>query len=255
MYNGNDHAPGLPGADIPVSQVMTRLALSAADRQAFLAVAAAPRHVRKSERLIGEGDDNSSLVVLCRGMARAVRVLADGSQQIVAIFVAGDMLNVGDLTFRRARTSIFALTPAISLSIPLPALDRLMEERPAIARVLWRETANQAAIQREWMIGLGRRTAQARLAHFVCEMSCRLQLYTPEACDGFDLPLTQQDLGDTLGLSTVHVNRVLQVLRSEGLIEFNRGRLEIRDMAGLAAIAEFDRHYLSGLMNPETEGA
>jgi CRP-like cAMP-binding protein len=101
------------------------------------------------------------------------------------------------------------------------------------------------------MIGLGRRTAQARLAHFLCEMSCRLQLFNPDASDGFDLPLTQEDLGDTLGLSTVHVNRVLQGLRSDGLIEFNRGWLKILDKAGLCAIAEFDQQYLSGLMCPE----
>jgi CRP-like cAMP-binding protein len=178
-------------------------------------------------------------------------MLADGSQQIVAIFVAGDLLNAGDLTFRYSRTSISALTSVISLSVPLPALNRLMEERPAIARALWRETANQAAIQREWLIGLGRRTAQARLAHFLCEMSCRLQLFDPSAAEGFELPLTQQDLGDILGLSTVHVNRVLQGLRSNGLIEFNRGWLEIRDRAGLFAIAEFDRQYLSRLTCPE----
>ena len=78
----------------------------------------------------------------------------------------------------------------------------------------------------------------------------RLQLFDPGAAEGFELPLTQQDLGDILGLSTVHVNRVLQGLRSDGLIEFNRGWLEIRDKAGLSAIAEFDQQYLSRLMCP-----
>jgi len=248
-----DRHPGLPGFSLLASWLSTRLLLSAEDRQALLAAAAAPRQVLKGECLIEEGSENSSLIILCRGMARAIRMLADGGQQIVAIFVAGDMLNAGDLAFRRSRTSISALTSVISLSIPLPALNRLVEERPAIARALWRETANQAAIQQEWMIGLGRRTAQARLAHFLCEMSCRQQLFNPEAGDGFDLPLTQQDLGDTLGLSTVHVNRVLQGLRADGLIEFNRGWLDIRDKAGLFAIAEFDQQYLSGLMCLEEE--
>jgi CRP-like cAMP-binding protein len=255
MRSGDDPQRGLPGSGFLASQLTARLALSPADRQAFLAAAAAPREAPKGECLVEEGSENASLIVLCHGMARAVRVLADGSQQIVAIFVAGDMLNAGDLTFRRSRASISALTSVISLSIPLPALNRLMDERPAIARALWRETANQAAIQQEWMIGLGRRTAQARLAHFLCEMSCRQQPFNPDAGDGFDLPLTQQDLGDALGLSTVHVNRVLQSLRGDGLIEFNRGWLEIRDKAGLFAAAEFDQQYLSGLMCPEVEEA
>jgi len=247
-FRGDDRS--LPGSGPPARQLMMRLALSPADRQALLAEAAAPREALKGECLVEEGSENTSLIILCRGMARAARMLADGGQQIVAMFVAGDLLNAGDLTFRYTRTSISALTPVVSLSIPLSALNRLMEERPAIARALWRETANQAAIQREWLIGLGRRTAQARLAHFLCEMSCRLQLFDPGAVDGFELPLTQQDLGDILGLSTVHVNRVLQALRSDGLIDFNRGWLEIRDKAGLCAIAEFDQQYLSRLMCP-----
>ena len=89
------------------------------------------------------------------------------------------------------------------------------------------------------------------MAHFLCEISCRLQLFNSQAADGFDLPMTQQDLGDALGLSPVHVNRVLQVLRAEGLIEFNRRWLTIREKAGLYAVAEFDERYLSVLMHPK----
>jgi CRP-like cAMP-binding protein len=251
-HRGDSGSGPVPLADLGrLARCATdRLALGPVDQEVLLA-AAGPRHVLKGEYLIAEGDDHSSLMILCGGMAKATRVMPDGNQQIVAIFVAGDMLNAGDLTFRRSRISISVLTPAISLSIPLPVLQRLMEERPAIARMLWRETAAQAAIQREWMIGIGRRTAQARLAHFLCEMSCRLQLFNPTVDEGFDLPLIQQDLGDILGLSAVHVNRVLQSLRGEGLIEFNRGRLEILDKAGLCAVAEFDGQYLSGSMHPE----
>ena len=96
-------------------------------------------------------------------------------------------------------------------------------------------------------MGLGRRTAQTRLAHFLCEVSYRLQLRGRNDLDAFEFPLTQSELADILGLSTVHVNRVLQVLRSRGLIELNRHRLVIRNRPGLYEISEFDPGYLQGM--------
>src|SRR3954468_11232589 len=239
------------GPSVLARHVAIRLGLDSADQQALLAPAA-PRHVLKGDILTEEGTTLSALTILCSGMAKATRMLADGSQQIIAIYVAGDMLNAGDLVFGRSSTSISALTSTISLSIPLPALRSLMQKHPSITRALWRETAAQAAIAQEWMIGLGRRTAEARLAHFLCEMVSRLQLGHPDAGDSVDLPLTQQDLSDILGLSAVHVNRVLQGLRGAGLIEFDRGGLQILDRAGFYAIAEFDEQYLSGLARADT---
>jgi CRP-like cAMP-binding protein len=122
-----------------------------------------------------------------------------------------------------------------------------MASRPAIARALWLETTAQAAIQQEWMIWLGRRMAQTRLAHFLCEVSYRLQISGANGSEWVEFPLTQRELADTLGLSAVHVNRTLQVLRSQGLIELSRQRLTIRDKAGLYKAAEFDPQYLEGL--------
>ena len=96
-------------------------------------------------------------------------------------------------------------------------------------------------------MGLGRRTAQMRLAHFLCEVSYRLQLRGRNDLDAFEFPLTQSELADILGLSTVHVNRVLQALRSRGLIELSRNLLVIRNRTGLYEIAEFDPGYLQGM--------
>jgi CRP-like cAMP-binding protein len=235
-----------------VSRLARRLALSLSDQQALLAAASTPRPAVRGDYLIREDSETTSLVILCRGMARAVRSLTDGSQQIVALFVAGDMLNAGELFFSRSRTSISALTSAIPLSIPLEQLGRLIANRPAIARALWQETSARAAIQQEWMVWLGRRSAQARLAHFLCEVSYRLRTGDHAADDAFDFPLTQHDLADILGLSTVHVNRVLQVMRTQDLIELRNSRLIIRNKAGLYEIAEFDPKYLSGLEPPDT---
>jgi CRP-like cAMP-binding protein len=238
--------------DMPalLSKLARRAELPPADQQALLAAASMPRHAVKGDCLIQEGSETTSLIILCRGMACAVRTLADGSRQIVAIFVAGDMLNAGELMFHHSRMSISALTSAVCLSIPLGQLDQLIANCPTIARVLWQETAAQAAIQQEWMVWLGRRNAQARLAHFLCEVCYRLQMGGQDATNALDFPLTQHELADILGLSTVHVNRVLQVLRSHEVIELSRNRLTIRDQAALYEIAEFDPEYLSGLKPP-----
>jgi CRP-like cAMP-binding protein len=230
-----------------ISRSLSRLGLALPDQRALLAGASQPRHARKDENLVDQGEQTSSLLVLCSGMARAVRTLVDGRQQIVAVFVAGDMLNAGDLPFTQARNSISALTPAICLSIPLKHVNQVMADNPAIARALWLETAAQSAIQQEWMVWLGRHMAHTRLAHFLCEVSYRLQLSGPGTRDAFEFPLTQRELADTLGLSPVHVNRTLQLLRSQGLIELSRQRLTIRNRAGLYELAEFEPRYLDGL--------
>ncbi|TYM00156.1 Crp/Fnr family transcriptional regulator [Bradyrhizobium rifense] len=223
------------------------MGLAAADQQALLAAASPPRFVQKGECLIEQGEDVAALMILCNGMTQTVRTLLDGKQQIVAVSVAGDVLNCGGLLFCQARNSIFALTPAICLPLPFSAVEAVTTAHPAIARALWLETAAQAAIQQEWMIWLGRRAAQTRLAHFLCEMTYRLQLSGNGVGDEFEFPLTQRELGDLLGLSSVHVNRTLQILRSQGLIELNHQRLKLRNRAGLYEVAEFDPRYLDGL--------
>lgn len=228
-----------------INQFCSRIALSAADQHALLEAALPPRHLDRGEFIAEEGERPSSLLFLCSGTARATRTLEDGGQQIVAVFLAGDALNCGDLALRRSLISISALSPAIILEIPVPRLLSLLESRPAITQALWQETALHAGIQREWLIGLGRRTAQTRLAHLLCEVSYRMELGSSDG-DAFEFPLTQRELADTLGLSSVHVNRVLQTLRSRKLIDLGRGRLTIRDKHGLYAIAEFDPGYLDG---------
>jgi CRP-like cAMP-binding protein len=241
-------SPSIPYYLAPlIAKLSSQMGLAAADQQAFLAAASLPRFVQKGECLIEQGEDVAALIVICNGMTRTVRTLSDGKQQIVAVSVAGDMLNSGGLLFRQALNSTFALTPTTCLSLPFREIDALTRTRPAIGHGLWLETAAQAAIQQEWMVWLGRRTAQTRLAHFLCEVTYRLQLSGSGARDEFEFPLTQRELADLLGLSSVHVNRTLQVLRGKGLIELGQHRLTLRDRAGLYEIAEFDPRYLKGL--------
>jgi CRP-like cAMP-binding protein len=238
----------MPGDPVLLaSKCPFRVALPLPDQHALLQIASAPQRALKDQCLIEAGTKSSSLLLLCSGMARKVRSFPDGTQQIVAVFVEGDTLNAGEIVFRQSRNSVSAMTAATYLSIPLKQLNDLIVSRPAIGRALWLETAAQAAVQQEWMIWLGQRPAQSRLAHFLCELSHRLHLAGRDPRSAVEFPMTQGDLADALGLSTVHVNRSLQILRSQGLIDLTNRQLRILDRTGLYAIAEFDPQYLDGL--------
>jgi CRP-like cAMP-binding protein len=250
-FHGPDAVPGRrPHRFAPfLAKVAGRLGLPEPDQAALLSVARPARLFEKGEFVTHEGTRASALIFLCSGTAYAVRTLEDGNQQIVAVFLPGDILNPGDPVLGGARVSIYASAAAVVLEVPHGELLPLMDSRPAIIRGLWCETALQAAIQREWLIWLGRRSAQARLAHFLCEVSYRMQQWSGSQ-EAVAFPFTQRQLADALGLSYVHINRVLQQLRSMELIELVQGRLTIRSRQ-LFAIAEFDPGYLHAAPPPE----
>jgi CRP-like cAMP-binding protein len=140
--------------------------------------------------------------------------------------------------------SLGSLTPASVLLIPHATMLRLFDERPSVARLFWRATLIDAAIFREWMVGLGRRDSYTRLAHMFCELVTQMRVVGLGSEHSCHLPLTQADIADATGMSTVHVNRTLQALRAAGLIKFQGGSLEVLDWDGLSEAGEFDPAYL-----------
>jgi CRP-like cAMP-binding protein len=128
----------------------------------------------------------------------------------------------------------------------------LFAEQPQLAYLFWRDTLIDAAVFREWMVGIGRRSAFKRIAHLFCEMVVRMQAVGLSSNYAIELPLTQADIADALGLSTVHVNRTLQEIRRAGLIKFDRGKLVAADWPGLRQAGEFEQSYLHK-QRPEDE--
>lgn len=251
--HGGAEPPSLLSPDlVPLLSKLRSLGLPPADQYAILAAAAPPRQMARDETILQQGDLQPSLVFLCRGAARAYRTLEDGNQQNVGIFLPGDVLNPSSPVLGSARNSICALGPSILVEIPHRQLFALMDDRPAMMRALWLETALQSAIQREWIIWLGRRSAESRLAHFLCEVRHRLQLSDEDEGKSCPFPLTQRELADTIGLSPVHVNRVLQSLRRQRLVELDRSQLTMLNKEALYRLAEFDPEYLTV---PRTFGA
>jgi CRP-like cAMP-binding protein len=140
--------------------------------------------------------------------------------------------------------SLTTLKPSKLAFIPHESLKRLMHRCPRVADVLWRDTLIDAAVFREWMIGIGRRSAESRIAHVLCEVLVRMRAVGLSNGDACELPVTQAELGDALGLSTVHVNRSLQELRGNGLITLRGSMLRVDNWEGLKKAGEFDPAYL-----------
>ena len=205
------------------------------------------RAVGARHDILRQGEEPQSAHVLLDGHTCRYRVLSDGRRQITAVMVPGDVCDLEAILRGRADFNVGTLTACIFGEIPFERIAPLdgtdRETRTALLRQLLRDEA----IAREWLVGLGRRTALERIAHLFCELWLRLRGVGLARDDGYDLKIRQGELADALGLSTVHVNRVLQNLRRTGLIRWSEGSLSIVDFPALAHLAEFDPSYLDDM--------
>ena len=200
--------------------------------------------LKDDQELVREGDRPSYCPLLLEGFACRYKSLESGQRQIVAFHVPTDLCDVTSMLLSQLDCSISTLTPARVAMIPNATLLSWATHSPGLGRLLWRASLIEAAISREWIVNVGRRTAYQRTAHLLCEMVQRLHpagLANGQACE---LPLTQFELADALGLTPVHVNRTLQWLRGEHLIEFSNGMLLVRSWRELKQAAGFDPAYL-----------
>lgn len=182
--------------------------------------------------------------LLLDGLMCRYKDLRDGQRQVTELHVAGDFADLHSFTLKRLDHSVMTLTPCRVAIVPHENLRRITEQYPHLTRLYWFATNLDAAIHREWAVSLGRRSALSRVAHLFCELEVRLGLVGLTEGDGYALSLTQMDLAECLGLTSVHVNRTLKELRGQGLMEFRSGRVVIQDLEGLRRAAEFDPAYL-----------
>jgi CRP-like cAMP-binding protein len=217
--------------------------LSEADRAAAAALPLTQRRFEAGEDIVVEGDAPSQCRLLISGLAFRHKTLRDGRRQIMSFYVPGEICDIEGLLLAMDH-SVSALSRVEVGFIPHPAMEALLDSHPAIARALWRSEMVENAIAREWMVGMGRRSAYARIAHLFCEMFARLKAMGLVEANRCRFPITQTHLSDSLGLSVVHTNRVLQALRGDGLLSFRGGELIVHDWPGLQAAGEFDPTYL-----------
>jgi CRP-like cAMP-binding protein len=194
--------------------------------------------------IIGEGELPRSVFVLTEGLACRYRDMPDGRRQIMTFLLPGDLCDVHVFLIKAMDHSIAALSPVRLAAIPRETVLDLLFNRPRIAAALWWSSLQEEAILRERIVALGRRNAHGRIAYLLCEILWRYQAVGLELDQVVKLPLSQIDLADTLGLTPVHVNRVLMQLRHSGLVTLSNRVLTILDLPGLQAMAGFDSSYL-----------
>jgi CRP-like cAMP-binding protein len=217
--------------------------LGRSDIEAIRALPCSVRTVQPNVSLLREGDRPDQCGILIEGFTYRYKTAA-GARQIVGVNVGGDPLDFQSIFLAVADHSIHTLTRAEVALVPRDDLRALIDNNAAVARAVLTNALVEASIFREWILNVGRRSAKARLAHLLCELADRLTAVGLIDHYRFDLPMTQEQLGDTLGLTTVHVNRMLRALVDEGLIERDRRSVTVRDWGGLREAAGYDPRYL-----------
>lgn len=214
------------------------------DEAAVLALPHVERKLEAGRYIVREGDVATHSCMVVSGLAIRHKIVGDGGRQIVNVHVSGDMVDLQNSLLRVADHNVQALSRMTAAFIPRESLVDLAFSRPVVGKGLWIETLIEGSISREWIANIGRRDALARVAHLLCEFAYRLDAVGmgPE-CD-YELPMTQEQLGDTVGLTSVHVNRTLKTLDSSGLTRRSKRSVIITDLEKLAELGDFSSTYL-----------
>ena len=203
------------------------------------------RTVRAHEMLVSEGSRPDRVCLLLSGVAFRYRFLANGRRQIFGYLLPGDLCDTQFVILNEADHNVGLLCDSEVAVIPLSLLMRTMVAFPKIERALLMMSLVDGAMLREWLLNVGQRDAFQKLAHFFCELNARYgSLGLRGETTGFSIPLTQIELADTMGLTVVHVNRMLQRFRHEGLLNWSRRHVDILDYPQLEYLAGFDAGYL-----------
>jgi CRP-like cAMP-binding protein len=202
------------------------------------------RELRPREVILSEGDRPRECCVIGEGFAFTCKMTSSGSRQILSLHIPGDIPDLQNLQLKLMDHDLVTLTPCTLGFVPLEAIRALTRTRPNVAYALWRETLIGTAIFREWVVNVGQRSAHARIAHLLMEIYLQLKAIGRASDDIFDFPITQTELADCVGLSPVHVNRVLQDLRRQGILRVKRSEFQLLKPQELKSIAGFDPSYL-----------
>jgi CRP-like cAMP-binding protein len=227
-----------------VMRLERRSPLPEADRQALLGLPHSLRKLTAGAHIIRDGDPAENCCLLLSGFAYRYRITGEGGRQIISFHVAAEFLDLQNSFLGIADHSVQMLTDAEVALVPSSAMQELAMTRPALGRALWIDTLIDASIFREWVVNVGRRDSRARIAHLLCEFSLRLEAAGLASNHRYELPMTQEQLADAVGLTSVHVNRVLKQLGEEGLISRDRRSITIEDWGRMRAAGDFNERYL-----------
>ena len=235
---------GDPNLEPMVRKLRQWRPLDAGDEAALRALPFRVIKLRPQEYIVREGDTPQNSCLMLSGFAIRHKVAGNGGRQILSIHMQGDLADLQNSLLGTADHNLQALTHVEVAMIPIEAIQEIAFLRPAIGRAMWHETLVDASIFREWTLNVGRRDARTRAAHMLCEFALRLETAgLGERCN-YQLPMTQEQLADALGLTSVHVNRTLMALAGDGLITRSQRSVRIDNWPRLAKAGDFDPAYL-----------
>ena len=224
--------------------------VSESERALLASTISGEKNFAKGLDLVKMGDRPTYSTLLVEGLAARYKVMENGGRQFTALQVAGDFVDLHAFLLKKMDHGIVALSPCRVALSDHTALKSITETAPHLTRLLWLDTLVDGAIHREWIVAMGRRSRASHLAHLICELFIRLQVVKRTDGMSFLLPLSQSEMADVLGLSVVHMNRVLQALRKSGVVSWTNHTVTILDWDRLAGVAEFDPTYLSLASEP-----
>jgi len=230
--------------DVHLKKVLRRDDLSAQEQQAVRDLVASTMRVAADKIVVRAGVPLKDSMILLEGWAARAKDLPSGQRQFAEIHLPGDFTDLHSFTLKRLDHDVVSITPCLFAIVPHERLKAMTERLPHLTRVYWFLTTLDAAIHREWALSLGRRSAISRMAHLFCELLVRLEIVGMTDGNSYEFPLTQVEVGESLGLTSVHVNRTLQELRRLKLIEVDNRRVRILDVDALKGVAQFDPTYL-----------
>ena len=236
-------------ADNPLSHLVRKLRARATINAAVEAAVLDLPYTRKvyepTAYIVREGaTDLSQCGLIVAGYAFRQKLTSDGRRQILSLNLQGDLLDLHHLFLKRADHSVLALTRLETLNIDRPALQRLVLREPAVAQALWMEALVDASIYRDWITNVGQRDARARVAHLLCEFAVRMGAVGLGDGRSCQLPMTQEQIGDAVGLTSVHVNRTLKALERDGVIRRSKREISFTDWDLVRHVGDFTSIYL-----------
>ncbi len=247
-----------PAPPQPRNPLIERLSLFVTlgpdERAAVEAMTQTRRAIGSGETLAHEGSRPNQVCLILDGVAYRHRFTSDGRRQIFGYLLPGDLCDTKFVICNECDHNVGMLCDSQIAIIPVTKLMKTMVQFPVIERGILMMSLVEAATAREWLLNVGQRNAFQRLGHFFCELSKRFDAFGNQGSgNGIAIPLTQRELADTMGLNVVHVNRILQRFRNDGLLIWRRQRFHILDFPRLAELSGFEPHYLrldQGLPKP-----
>lgn len=223
--------------------------LSDVERRALSELEENPRKVKRGSMIQRVNDTVTELYVLREGRMMSFVILPDGSRQILRVYFPGDFIGSASVIYKKAPESLVALSDAVICPFDKLALRRLLQEHPRVAALLFLLSNTERAALTDRLASLGRTSAKARVASFLLDIFDRLRVTDDSITDSFDLKLTQEEIGDAIGLTSVHVNRMVRQMEQEGLISRAQGRIRLIDIPQLQEIG----HYTNRLKDMDLD--